>query len=101
MPDVTDPSKDWDAAGENPEELRSLVDLTIEPVEMLRVRDELRAKLVRHHYALLMLARIQRKRGHIEDARRLETRAKEAAIMVWCLDNPMETLTWPRNAAPD
>jgi len=81
-------------AEDRPEALRSLVDLTIDPEEMLRARDDLRADLLRQYYALLMLARVQRKRGNVQEAARLEVRAKQSSILVWCLDNPMETLTW-------
>jgi hypothetical protein len=101
MVDVTDLPDEQSAPEETPEATRSLVDLTIDPAEMLRVRDELRARLLRHHYALLMLARIQQKRGYREVARRLAARAQETAVMVWCLDNPMETLTWARGEAPE
>lgn len=94
MADVTNSPMDPNTAGRRPDEDRSLVDLTIDPEEMLAARDRLRSGLLRHHYALLMLARIRRKRGQQESARGLEARAREVAVMIWCLDNPMESLTW-------
>jgi hypothetical protein len=83
------------------DEDRSLVDLTIDAEEMLRIRDELRGDLVRQYYMLGMLARLQQKQGRAGDSRRTLQQARETAIMIWCLDNPMEALTpWQPPVSP-
>lgn len=97
MVPVNDPEAEPQEGEGRRDELRSLVDLTIDPDEMIRVRDNLRTDLLHQYYALLMLARLQRKRGHLDEAVRLEERARESSILIWCLDNPMEALTWERS----
>ena len=55
MVPVSDRQMEPREAEDRPEALRSLVDLTIDPEEMLRARDDLRADLLRQYYALLMV----------------------------------------------
>lgn len=74
-------------------ELRSTVDITIDPDDMVQVRDELRGKLIRQYHYLLMLARANRKVGNYERGRQQEAEADKTQLMIWTLDNPMEALT--------
>lgn len=74
-------------------ERRALVDVTVDPPTMLKVRDELRQKLVTHHHQLKMAARAHRKVGDDVTARRLEASSLRVAQMIWTLDNPMDALT--------
>lgn len=84
-----------------PDGARSTVDVTIDAATMLRVRDRYRAQLVQRYHLLQIAARAQRRTGNLEGARRHAADARHALIMLWSLDNPMETLTVLRKGAEE
>lgn len=76
-------------------EQRSTVDVTVDPHTMLQIRNDLREKLKRHYYFLLMVARANRKVGNLDQAHKHENEAYKTQLMIWSLDDPMEALTSP------
>lgn len=74
----------------DPESDLPSVDLTVDPDTMLEIRAHVRNQLVQHVHAYRISARVLRKFGKLESARRQEERAEETIRMIATLDDPVD-----------
>lgn len=73
-------------------ERKSMVEVTIEADHMLRVKAELRRRLLEQYHLMKMASRANLKVGRQSASHKQDDAAERCLLMIWCLDNPMEVV---------